>query len=121
MALAISSSGASQQALTLYNVDVGERFVYIYGFLIPSGNYATGGDTLDFTNQSMIPAASPPVAVFVGGSTGDSYAFLAGSALNTGKLKINTASNAELVAGAYPARITGDTAIQFEAIFKKFL
>ena len=53
----------------------------------------------------------------------DAYAFVraASPTLSNGKLKINTASNTELASGAYPARITGDTNIQFEAIFQKLL
>lgn len=70
---------------------------------------------------SQIEASQAPLQVWVGGSTGDSCAFVrsASPTLANGKIKINTASNTELTSGAYPARITGDTNIQFEAIFSK--
>jgi hypothetical protein len=57
----------------------------------------------------------------VGGSTGDTYSWVAGAALNSQKIKVNTASNTELASGAYPSRITGDTNIVFEAVFKKLI
>jgi hypothetical protein len=57
------------------------------------------------------------------GSSGDACAFIraASPTLANGKVKINTASNTELASGAYPARITSDANIQFEAVFHKLL
>jgi hypothetical protein len=108
-------------AITISSVDSDQNSFYARGKLTASGSYSTGGDTLDFSGQGSIPAAQPPIQVWVGGSTGDAYAWIAGSALNSGKVKINTAAGTELAAGAYPARITGDTNIQFEAVFSKLL
>ena len=51
----------------------------------------------------------------------DAASGIKGAALNNQKIKINTASNTELTAGAYPARITGDASIQFEAVFDKLI
>ena len=109
-------------AITIIDVDAAAGNVYVFGTLSASGNYSTGGDTLDFTTVgAQVPASQSPVQVWVGGSTGDSYAWIKGSALNNQKVKINTGSNTELGSGAYPARITGDTSIQFEAMFNKLI
>jgi hypothetical protein len=111
-------------AINITDVDAGENNLYVFGTLTPSGNYATGGDTLDFsTVANQIEASQAPVKVWVSGTTGDSYGFIraASPTLANGKIKINTASNTELGAGAYPARITGDANIQFEAIFSKLI
>ncbi len=111
-------------AITVQQVDTDQKGVYIFGTLAPSGNYATGGDTLDFSAAGVvdkIAAGTAPVQVWIGGTTGDSYGWVAGSSLANGKAKINTASGTELASGAYPARITGDANIQVEAVFKKLL
>jgi hypothetical protein len=109
-------------AITILSVDAAADNIYVYGTLAAAGNYATGGDTIDFTTvSSQIAASRAPVQLWVGGSTGDSYSWVKGTALNNQKVKLNSASNTELGAGAYPARITGDTGIQFEAVFSKML
>lgn len=111
-------------AMTIQDVTVDQKEVYVRGLLTASGSYSTGGDTLDFTASGVadkIASSQPPVQVWVGGTTGDSYGWVAGTTLANGKVKITTASNTEVVAGAYPARITGDTNLQFEAVFKKLL
>jgi hypothetical protein len=109
-------------AINVVDTDALSDNVYIFGSLTPSGNYSTGGDTLDFTTVgNQVPASLSPVQVWVGGSTGDTYSWIAGAALNSQKIKINTASNTELASGAYPSRITGDTNIVFEAVFKKMI
>ena len=109
-------------AITIIDVDAAADNVYVFGTLTASGNYSTGGDTLDFTTVApQVAASHPPVQVWVGGTTGDNYAWIKGSALNNQMVKINTASNTELGSGAYPARITGDTNIQFEAVFNKLI
>ena len=111
-------------AIGILDVDAGSQNISVVGTLTASGSYSTGGDTLDFTSVSnQIGASLAPLQVWVAGSTGDAYAFVRAAAptLANGKLKVNTASNAELANGAYPSRITGDTNIQFEAIFQKLL
>ena len=109
-------------AITIVDVDAASGNVYLFGTLTPSGSYSTGGDTLDFTTIApQLAASQPPVQVWIGGSTGDAYSWIKGAALNNQKVKINTASNTELAAGAYPARITGDTSLQFEAVFNKLI
>ena len=113
-------------ALNVKGIDDGGDLVYIFGTLTPSGSYSSGGDTLDLTTiegaavlARVFAAATVPVNGSVYGTTGDSYGFIPGAALNNGKVKINTASNTELGAGAYPARITGDANINFEFVFQK--
>ena len=111
-------------AINIVDVDSGENDLYVFGTLTASGSYASGGDTLDFTTvANQIGASQAPVQVWVGGSSGDSYGFVraASPTLANGKLKINTTSNSELGAGAYPARITGDANIQIEAVFNKLI
>jgi hypothetical protein len=109
-------------AITINDVDASSANVYVFGTLSASGSYSAGGDTLDFTTvAAQIPASAAPVQVWVGGTTGDAYSWVKGTALNNQKVKINTASNTELGSGAYPARITGDTGIQFEAVLNKLI
>jgi hypothetical protein len=106
--------------MTIVSVDSGTDNIYVLGMLSASGNYSTGGDTLDFTTVAPLLAASqPPLQLWAGGSTGDSYAWIYGNALNNQKVKISTASTTELASGAYPSRISGDANIQFEAVFAK--
>ena len=111
-------------AITISDVDAGGQNLCVLGTLTASGSYSTGGDTLDFsTVAGQLAASLAPVQIWIGGSSGDAYAFIraASPTLANGKVKINTASNTELGAGAYPARITGDANIQFEAVFQKLL
>jgi hypothetical protein len=111
-------------AITISDVDAGGQNLCVLGTLTASGSYSTGGDTLDFsTVAGQLAASLAPVQIWIGGSSGDAYAFIraASPTLANGKVKINTASNTELGAGAYPARITGDANIQFEATFQKLL
>jgi hypothetical protein len=109
-------------AISITSVDAAADNVHIFGTLTASGSYTTGGDTLDFTTVgSQVLASSAPVQVWIGGSTGDSYSWIKGTALNNQKIKINSASASELAAGAYPARITGDASVQIEAVFSKMI
>jgi len=109
-------------AISITSVEAAADNVYIFGTLTASGSYTTGGDTLDFTTVgAQVPASVAPLQVWVGGSTGDAYSWIKGAALNNQKVKINAASNSELASGAYPARITGDTSVQFEAVFSKLI
>jgi hypothetical protein len=111
-------------AITINDIDGGAQNIYVFGTLTASGNYAAGGDTLDFTSvASQLASSQAPIQVWIGGSTGDAYSFIraASPTLANGKVKLSTASNTELSAGAYPARITGDTNLMFEAVFQKML
>ena len=116
-------------ALTFSLVDTwddGKR-VHVSGTITASGNYATGGDTLDLSKFPAVAATQPPVqgTAWMDGLAGYDYVFSAGSAMNNAKVKIfaqGTSAGAfpELAAGAYPGAITGD-AITFYGIFKKLL
>lgn len=102
----------------------GKRLTAI-GTLTASGSYVTGGDTLSFLDGSGIIKTSKfggSVSMCqIYGTTGDQYSYIPGTDPSNGKVKINTASNSELGAGAYPARITGDTNIVFEVVVPQFV
>jgi hypothetical protein len=111
-------------AITITDIDAEAGNIYVFGTLTPSGSYSTGGDTLDFTTvANQIGASQAPVQVWAGGTTGDAYSFIraASPTMANGLVKVNTGSASELGAGTYPARISGDTHIQFEAVFNKLI
>jgi len=112
----------------------GDRFIKTFVRLVLSGNYVTGGDTLDLTNGGGTPAAPTTVpqpqnrglanidirpickltTSFSG--VGGQYEIIAPggvvpipqSALNALKLKLYLISGAEYAAGAYGADALGD-------------
>lgn len=84
------------------NVEAFGNIVRVSGTLVPTGNYATGGDTADFTAaiedsgfqglQPYIPSSYPPgnMKVFSeGGNIGYQYVWVKGTTQANGKLKIN--------------------------------
>ena len=101
-------------AINITQVQENTDGVEVFGTLTLSGNYPTGGDTIDWT--TVIGAATENGRIFTPskipyfgqgrGHTGDQYSYVAGTTLNNGKIKINTASNTELGAGGYAARFT---------------
>ncbi|HEY0701646.1 MAG TPA: hypothetical protein VGD60_02665 [Candidatus Acidoferrales bacterium] len=115
-------------ALTFSLVDTwddGKR-IHVSGTVAASGNYTTGGDTLDLSQFPVIASAQAPIqgTAWMDGLAGYDYVFAPGAALNNSKVKMFAcaatvqAAFPELAAGAYPAAITGDT-ITFYGIFKK--
>jgi hypothetical protein len=114
-------------AINITQIQENTDGVEIFGTLTLSGNYAAGGDTIDWTtvsgaqteNGRIFTPSKVPYAVQIDGTTGDTYGYVAGTLLNNSKVKINTASNTELGAGAYNARFTGDVNIFFDAAFPK--
>lgn len=116
-------------AITIAQIQEGLDGVEIFGTLVPSGAYPTGGDTLDWTsvigvvtsNGRIFTPSALPVNVEISATGGDAFGYVAGTTLANGKVKINTASATELGAGAYPARISGDANIMFSAAFPKLL
>lgn len=113
-------------AINITGIEDGVDLQTIVGTLTFSGSYVPGGDTIDWTTvvgtqigSRIFIGQALPTYGSVAGSTGDSYGPILGTALNAGKVKINTASNTELSAGAYPARITGDANIQFSYTFPR--
>ncbi len=119
-----------QITLTSNNVDASaNNFVYAIATLSFSGNYPTGGDTLDFSTVApVIPSDQPPINVIAdsnGGSgtfgfSGGYFQIIAGNALNNWKIKFLQGFNAELAAGAYPASVTSDS-IFLNVTYRKLL
>lgn len=109
-------------------IDNGQKVIYLMGTLAFSGNYVTGGDTLDFTTLfDLVKTDYIPIQVQAwsqsssSGHSGYQYYFRPGTALNNGRIQVLTTGAAagspmqELAAGAYPAGITGDTVAFFSA------
>lgn len=102
----------------------------VYGTITPSGDYATHGDTLDFSSLSSVPSSTIPVQVEIyetpaagTSQSGYVYGWCPGTTLANGKMTVfesagSAAPLAELAAGAYPAGITG-AVLKYHARFKK--
>jgi len=131
--MSISILGVDGNPWTTRDMDASSNNVITtYHKLGFSGNYVSGGDTLDFTSiAGLVPSGALPVSIFVdglgGGTTlsgaGGFYGPVAGAALNNAKLKIfkNTAgSTAEYSAGAYGADVTGDS-VTMQVTWRKLL
>ena len=105
--------------------DDGKR-IHVSGAIAATGNYATGGDTVDLSQVPVIASTQPPIqgTAWMDGLAGYDYVFIPGAAMNSNKVKMFASAGAaqaafpELTAGAYPGAITGDT-ITFYGIFKK--
>ena len=114
-------------ALTFSLVDTwddGKR-IHVSGTVAASGNYATGGDTLDLSQFPIIASAQAPIqgTAWMDGLAGYDYVFAPGAAMNSNRVKIFQQGSAagafpELAAGAYPAAIAADT-VTFYGIFQK--
>src|SRR5258705_11654485 len=94
------------------NVDSSaNNFVYAVATLTFSGNYATGGDTLDFTQIANVLPSDTIVQAFVESQNGNSgyYIPVQGAALNNWKLKAFLGGGAEGTGGAQPASRTTET------------
>src|ERR1700732_4817192 len=93
------------------NVDSSaNNFVYAIATLAFSGNYPTGGDTLDFTTVADKLPSTQIIQVFADSQNGNPgyYVPVQGTALNNWKLKAFTGGGTEVPAGAYPASVTTD-------------
>ena len=114
-------------ALTFSIVDTwddGQR-VHLAGTVAASGNYATGGDTLDLSKNPVVASTQAPLqgTAWMDGLAGYDYVFTPGTAASNCKVKIfqqgaSAGAFPELASGAYPAAITSDT-VTFYGIFKK--
>lgn len=110
-------------SLSPSNVDSSaNNFVYAIATLSFSGNYPTGGDTLDFTPVADKLPSTQVVQAFAESQNGNSgyYVAIAGTALNNWKLKGFSGGGAEITAGAYPASITTDV-VQLSVTARKLL
>lgn len=98
-------------AVTSSNVDSSaSNFVYALATLNFSGNYAAGGDTLDFTQVSSLLPTTTVLQAFAESQNGGAgyYVAVVGTGLNNWKLKCFTGGGTEIAAGAYPASVTTD-------------
>jgi hypothetical protein len=105
------------------NVDgSGSNLFYAIGSLTFSGNYPTGGDTLDFTTVADKLPSDQIIQVFADSQNGNAgyYVPVQGSALNNWKLKAFSGGGTELSAGAYPASVTSDI-VQITITARKLL
>ena len=110
-------------SLSPLNVDSSaSNFVYAIATLSFSGNYTTGGDTLDFTQVTNQLPSDTIVQVIAESQNGNSgyYIPLQGSALNNWKLKAFVGGGTEISAGAYPGTVTGDI-VQLSITARKLL
>lgn len=124
-------------AISLQNVNADDNIVQVAGKLVFSGNYSTGGDTLDFSGVNspisvdpafqglypFIPSSGAPTDLDVWSVNGNlqfQYVPIQGSTLANSKVKLSASATfgTELAAGAYPAGVTGDV-VNFYAQFKK--
>lgn len=109
-------------ALVVSSVDITRRKKRITYNATLSGNYATNGDTLDFTaatdpsfKGARIPSVAPELIEVLGSPGGYDLEGVIGTLPTNCKLKAfgagsGGATPVEVSAGAYPAGITGDTA-----------
>ncbi len=110
-------------SLSPLNVDSSaSNFVYAIATLTFSGNYPTGGDTLDFTTVADKLPSTQIVQAFAESQNGNSgyYIPVQGSALNNWKLKAFLGGGTEISAGAYPASVTSDI-VQLSITARKLL
>src|SRR5271157_1028193 len=110
-------------SLSPQNVDSSaSNFVYAVATLTFSGNYVTGGDTLDYTQVSNQLPSDTIVQVFAESQNGNSgyYIPIQGTALNNWKLKAFVGGGTEISAGAYPASVTTDI-VQLSITARKLL
>ena len=110
-------------SLSPLNVDSSaSNFVYAVATLSFSGNYSTGGDTLDFTTVADKLPSTQIVQIFAESQNGNSgyYIPVQGSTLNNWKLKAFLGGGTEVAAGAYPASVTSDL-VQLSITARKLL
>ena len=100
----------------------GSNLFYAIGTLAFSGNYPTGGDTLDFTTVADKLPSTQIIQAFAESQNGNSgyYVAIAGTALNNWKLKAFNGGGTEITAGAYPASVTSDV-VQLAITARKLL
>ncbi len=100
----------------------GSNLFYAIGTLTFSGSYATGGDTLDFTQVADKLPSTQIIQAFVDSQNGNAgyYVPVSGSSLNNWKLKAFTGGGTEITAGAYPASVTSDV-VQITITARKLL
>ena len=97
------------------------RRLHVVGVLTATGNYPAGGDVIPF-NDPLIKTGMAPVWVEAQSIGGNDFVGVPGVFQSTppnAKLRvIADVTGVELVAGAYPASVTGNP-IQIYAIFPR--
>src|SRR5260370_18582741 len=96
-------------SLSPLNVDSSaNNFVYAIATLAFSGNYPTGGDTMDFTTVADKLPSTQIIQAFAESQNGNSgyYVAIAGTALHNWKLKAVNGGGTEIPGGAYPPTAT---------------
>ncbi len=118
-------------AITVLGIDVTYSKTRVFAKLALSGNYSTGGDTIDFSTilgnsdgAAIFNADAPPLAGDVSTSTsagaGWIASFFPGTTIQNGKVKfIVSSTGAEHANGAYTAALAADPNIVGEFIFEK--
>jgi hypothetical protein len=135
MSVALQSCDGTGAPPSMTDMDgAGNNFVYSRVRLAFSGNYPTGGDTVDLTPlAAVVPSGALPINVISEGNgpatvpslsaAGGYYQIVAAAvpALNNFKIKIfkNTAGSVtEYPAGAYGTDVTTDT-VDLEVTWRK--
>jgi hypothetical protein len=103
--------------------DDGQR-IHLAGTVAATGNYASGGDTIDLSQNPIVASSQAPIqgTAWMDGLSGYDYVFFPGTGMNNGKVKMfqqgsGAGAFPELSSGTYPGAITSDT-ITFYGIFK---
>ena len=81
--------------------------------------YVVGGIAFSLSSP-LIKASRPPLMVSFVGQNGQYYAYVPGTNISSGKLKLFSAFGTELTAVAIPAAVSGDT-ITFQASWRGML
>lgn len=116
-------------------INQGDPLLEVFGQLVFSGNYTTGGDnggTFDasgdagagwtnFLNESAVHAGRPPVKGNLQFDAGYWAVLVPVAGQPLPKIKIYSGNGVELAAGAYPAAITGAAQHTMELDYKKNL
>ena len=124
--MAIQILGTDGNPLTSRDVDgSATNFVYVAGQLKFSGNYVSGGDTLDWTTVADKLGSDQCLNLFLDWQgLGNCYWPIgqASTAPNGWKVKVGVVGTygTEHAASAYEAAITGDV-VSFTACFRKLL
>lgn len=115
--------------VTVKSGTVDKNFNYYTGTLVATGNYVTGGDTLNLNGATWPAGSSGAVHSLngcvagpsvVNGSAGYSFCVIPGTNPANTLLKINSAAGTELTGGsAYPSGMLNDTNITFVIAFRK--
>lgn len=97
---------------------------HVVGTLVFSGNYVTGGDTLNFQSVKGALSSLTPVECVCHGNSGHLYEFVFGTTIANGKVMVRIATTtsgnvglSEHSAAAYDGTVTADV-VRFHAIFK---